>query len=231
MKRNKYELNQIKQWCAMYEKGMSLAEISAQTNIPKSSIRNHLKKLIKLRPKQQKGRTPWNKGVKMSKPAWNKGLKGNYPYPSSNKGKRSPFKNIPRPQKTRDAIAFALRQLDWNGYNYYHHYRNRKDFLYLIKITFKSQKSQKIFFKVGRTFFSLKKRYGNLNYDVIKIWTGSHKKGYAIETIVLNKFSKYQEFGPKNFLGRTECFSSDIPLTEILLFIDSFFILYLTPLA
>ena len=51
MRQSKYTLIQVKQWCIMYKKGMSLAEISAQTNIPKSSIRKHLKKHLELRPK------------------------------------------------------------------------------------------------------------------------------------------------------------------------------------
>lgn len=68
MKQSKYTSNQVIQCCIMYKKGMSLAEISAQTKVPKSSIRNHLKKLLKFRPKQQKGRVPWNKGVKLNNP-------------------------------------------------------------------------------------------------------------------------------------------------------------------
>lgn len=153
-------------------------------------------------------------------------MKGNYPYPSPNKGKKSPFRNVPRSQKTRDAISLALRQLDWNGYNYYQHYRHREDFLYLIKITFDVNGSQQTLFKIGRTFFSLKKRYGNLNYSVVSIWSGFHEKVYAIETMVLKKYFKYQVFGPNNFLGRTECFDIKLPLKEVISFCDTFLVRY-----
>lgn len=112
MKPNKYKMDQIKKWCLLYQNGMTLAEISIKTEIPKSSIRSNIKKYIKLRPPQQVGRTAWNKGIKASRPVWNKGLKGNYPYPSPNKGKKSQFKNIPRSQEVKDAISLSLRKLD-----------------------------------------------------------------------------------------------------------------------
>lgn len=50
MKSNKYTMDQIEQWCLMYRKGMTLAEISIKTNIPKSSIPSNIKKYIELRP-------------------------------------------------------------------------------------------------------------------------------------------------------------------------------------
>lgn len=152
---------------------------------------------------QQKGRIAWNKGQKATKPVWNKGLKGKYPYPSPNKGQKSKFKNISRSQKVKDTIALSLRKLDWHGYGYYEKYKKRKDFLYLIVIKFDTKNQ---LYKIGRTFFPLKKRYGSLNYKVIKIWTSSHKKIYKIEKLVLDNFSKYQVFGLKTFLGRTQCF-------------------------
>ena len=84
--------------------------------------------------------------------------------------------------------------------------------------------SQQTFFKIGRTFFSLKQRYGNLNYSVIQIWSASHEKISAIETVVLKQYLKYQAFGPTDFLGRTEYFDIKLPFKDVIAVVDTFFV-------
>lgn len=90
----------------------------------------------------------------------------------------------------------------------------------MIVITFHDKNK---ILKIGRSFFPLKKRYGKLNYKIIKVWTGPHKKIYKIEKRVLDQFKNYQVLGPKTFLGRTECFDLNSPFQQIIEFIDYFF--------
>ena len=168
----------------------------------------------------QKKRVPWNKGKKTSQLVWNKGLSGNYPYISPNKGKRSKFKNLPRSEATRNTISLALRKLNWNGYGYYEKYKTREDHLYLIMLTFRNKKVV----KVGRSFFSLKKRYTKLNYEVIKVWSGPHEQIYKLEQSFLITFQNYMCFGPTNFAGRTECFQINSPIKKFIAFIDNAFL-------
>lgn len=96
MLKKKYTENDVQNWCKQYEKGYTLAKIASLSLVSKSTIRTALKKHLNLRPKQQKGRIPWNKGKKTGQKVWNKDLRGSYPYVSPNKAKLSPFKGIAR---------------------------------------------------------------------------------------------------------------------------------------
>jgi len=114
----------------------------------------------------------------------------------------------------------ALRKLNWNGYGYYEKYKTRQDYLYLIILFFRDQK----IIKIGRSFFSLKKRYVQYDYRVLKIWSSSHKNIYELEQKCLVAFQNYIKFGPTYFLGRTECFDENSPIETFIDFIDTEFL-------
>lgn len=75
--------------------------------------------------------------------------------------------------------------------------------------------------KIGRTFYSLSRRFPS-SYLIkpIKIWYAKHKVVYSLEQLFLKRFDEYQTFGPKTFLGRTECFTYNSPIDEMAEFID-----------
>ena len=56
----------IKVWLKLYYKGWTLEQISEFLKVPKFSIRKRLNNLDFLRPPQQKGCSPWNKGKKQA---------------------------------------------------------------------------------------------------------------------------------------------------------------------
>lgn len=216
--RSVYTELDIKVWSELYLEGWTLEQISEFLKVPKSSIRKRLKPLDILRPSQQKGRTPWNKGKKTGQTPWNKGLKGDaYPYEFPNKGKSSPFKNIPRDQKVKENIAKGLRETNYNGYGFYESRAEEIDTLYLVYLTVNDQK----LIKIGRTFYDLSQRFpSSYLIKLIKIWYAKHNVVYSLEQLFLKKFDVYQTFGPKDFLGRTECFDRNSPVDEMIEFID-----------
>ena len=216
--RSVYTELDIKIWSKLYCEGWTLEQISEFLTIPKSSIRKRLKDLDILRPPQQKGRSPWNKGKKTGQIPWNKGLKEDvYPYESPNKGKPSPFKNLSRDQKVKDNIAKGLRETNYNGYGFYKSRAEEIDTLYLVYLTVNHQK----LLKIGRTFYDLSRRFPS-SYSVkpIKIWYAKHKVVYSLEQLFLKQFDEYQTFGPTTLLGRTECFAYNSPIDEMIEFID-----------
>ena len=216
--RSVYTELDIKIWSKLYCEGWTLEQISEFLKVPKSSIRKRLKDLDILRPPQQKGRSPWNKGKKTGKIPWNKGLKGDaYPYESPNKGKPSPFKNLSRDQKVKDKIAKGLRETNYNGYGFYESRAEEIDTLYLVYLTVNHQK----LLKIGRTFYSLNRRFPSpYLIKPIKIWYAKHKVVYSLEQLFLKQFDEYQTFGPTTLLGRTECFAYNSPIDEMIEFID-----------
>ena len=201
------------------EKRFSCQRISDQTNVPVSTIKKHLKKIYLLRTNKEskKGRIPWNKNKKTNQIPWNKGMKGSYPYPGPFIGKESPMKNVPRSLEVKHKIAQTLRQKRWNGSRFYKEYSNRRDHLYLCYL----QENNHFFYKIGRTFGTPKERCGKHLVKVIKTWQSSHQHIVEIERKVLLTFQdQYGFIAPKSVSGRTECFISNLPLNEVLLFID-----------
>lgn len=91
------------------------------------------------------------------------------------------------------------------------------DHLYLCYL----QENNQFFYKIGRTFGTPKERCGKHLVQVIKTWQSSHQHIVEIETKVLLTFQdQYGFIAPKGVSGRTECFLSNLPLNEVLLFID-----------
>lgn len=199
--------------------GRTLQDIANLCKVPKSSVR---KLLNILRPPQQKGRTPWNKGKEAGQIPWNKGMSesGTYPFPSPFKGHVSSTKGVPRNQETKDKICAAIRELNPNGYGFYEAYSDKIDTLYLIHVTYENQK----FIKIGRTFHSVKKRFPLASTEIIKLWQAKHAVIFELEQLFLITFKKYQLFAPEGFLGRTECFTPNSPMEEMIKWVDSYFI-------
>ena len=74
----KYTEKDKKLWEEMYISGLSSHEIARQLNIPKPTVYKHLQKcgITRNWSDWQKGKEPWNKGLKGAQVAWNKGMRG-----------------------------------------------------------------------------------------------------------------------------------------------------------
>ncbi len=201
------------------EKRLSCQRISDQTNVPVSTIKKHLKKITLLRTNKEskKGRIPWNKDKKTNQNPWNKGMKGQYPYPSPFLGKKSTTKNVPRSLEVKQKIAKTLRQKRWNGSRFYKERSRSVDNLYLCYL----QVDNLFFYKIGRTFGTPRQRCGKHLVRIIQIWQSLHHSVVEIEAKVLLTFQdQYGLIAPQGVSGRTECFLSNLPLDEVLQFID-----------
>ena len=152
--------------------------------------------------------------------AWNSGMKGNYPYPSPFKGKKSPFKGVPRSKEDKAKIAHTIRLQNRDHVGYYSDYADRLDTLYLIKIT--SNQEPHVQYKVGRTFNSLGRRYNWKMKDkiTVKTWSSTHYNIFSLEETVLFVFQEYHEPGPEGFAGSTEFFSENLPVDEFIEYVD-----------
>jgi hypothetical protein len=83
------------------------------------------------------------------------------------------------------------------------------------------KKDNQIFYKIGRTFGMPKKRCGKHLVKVIKTWQSSHYRIVELERQVLITFQdQYGLIAPQSVSGRTECFQPNLPLDEVLQFID-----------
>jgi hypothetical protein len=214
----KYNQKDWDLWKQKYvEENKTLQEISNELNVNVHTISKKLNELGVMRSNDIGvfGRKPWNKGLKGEQDAWNKGMKGTYPYPSGFKGHKSPLKGIPRSKEIRDKIAFALRLTDYNGFCTYKNRLKEQDTLYLV--TLKDKKG--LLYKIGRTFETVERRHGSNLITIHKTWKTFHEIVAKIELEVLKKFKTYSSIG-ESVSGRTECFSTDLPINEVINFID-----------
>jgi hypothetical protein len=93
---------------------------------------------------------------------------------------------------------------------------NEEDTLYLITVK-DSEKGNLL--KIGRTFRTVKERHGSALVTIHKIWKATHKIIVGIEYQVLTEFKEYSSVA-KSVSGKTECFSLDLPINQIISFID-----------
>lgn len=165
------------------------------------------------------GKTPWNLAKKVGV-SWNQGMAGNYPYPSGYKGQESPFQAIPTDQDIKDKIAHTQRMNNFEGHGVYLKRLNHIDMLYLISI--KNEKGDPYGYKIGRTFLPIEKRYRwKMGFiQVIHTWQASHLVVFILEHLVLKMFSHFYKRGPENIEGRTECFSLDLPIEQLIDYVD-----------
>ena len=88
--------------------------------------------------------------------------------------------------------------------------RLRLDHLYVVHIFYQSKNKPKTNLKMGRTFRTLKLRFGKkIKWKRVKIWALSHADVFQIETETLNRFKKHISPGPVGFDGRFEYFPLD----------------------
>lgn len=229
MVNKKFSNSDYESWCEDYRNGLSAQNIydkySSIENGPSLSLIKKVireKGLARTHSEAQKSRVAWNKG-KTGFKVWNAGMAktNSYPYPSPNKGKPSPQKGVPRTKEDKNAIAHSIRLQNRAWYGFYQNRAEEEDYLYLIKVT--SDQEPQIQYKVGRTFNTIERRYSwNLkDKEVIKLWSSNHRFIFDLENIVLNTFKNYYQRGPIDFAGSTEFFSDELPLNELILFVDT----------
>ncbi len=228
MNNKRFTEKDYQNWCEDYLSGMSSQGIANKykPNGPSVSL---VKKVIRqeginrTQSQSQIGRIPWNKG-KTGFSVWNKGMskEQTYPYPSPFKGLKSPMKDVPRTKEVKDKIAHSIRLLNRNAYGFYKERAEDEDTLYLIHISLNQDNELNKYYKIGRTFNSLARRY-NYNFDpntIIKLWSSHHTVIYSLEEEVLYEFRKYFQRGPENFTGKTEFFSEKLPVNDVIDYID-----------
>jgi len=145
-----------------------------------------------------------------------------YPYPSPNKGRESPTKGVPRTEEDKAKISHSIRLQNRNAYGFYKERAEEEDMLYLIRVIMEKNNKKTQYYKIGRTFNSLSRRY-SWNFDpedVIKLWYSNHTVIFALEEDVLNQFQQYYQRGPESFTGKTEFFSQELPVNDLIDYID-----------
>jgi len=226
--KNNYTEKDYQNWCEDYLSGMSSQRIADKykPNGPSVSL---VKKVIRQRginrtlSESQMGRVAWNKG-KTGFSVWNKGMSKaqTYPYPSPNKGRESPTKGVPRTEEDKAKISHSIRLQNRNAYGFYKERAEEEDMLYLIRVIMEKNNKKTQYYKIGRTFNSLSRRY-SWNFgpeDVIKLWYSNHTVIFALEEDVLNQFQQYYQRGPESFTGKTEFFSQELPVNDLIDYID-----------
>ena len=228
MNYQKFTEKDYQNWCEDYLSGMSSQRIADKykPNGPSVSL---VKKVIRQRginrtlSESQMGRVAWNKG-KTGFSVWNKGMSKaqTYPYPSPNKGRESPTKGVPRTEEDKAKISHSIRLQNRNAYGFYKERAEEEDMLYLIRVIMEKNNKKTQYYKIGRTFNSLSRRY-SWNFDpedVIKLWYSNHTVIFALEEDVLNQFQQYYQRGPESFTGKTEFFSQELPVNDLIDYID-----------
>jgi len=100
--------------------------------------------------------------------------------------------------------------------------KGRDGVLYLIKLTGENEN----FYKIGITFQGIKTRFGGkyaLPYDYEIIYEYKCDAGctWDLEKEHHKKYKPYQYFPNLTFAGYTECFTTDLPVEEIISYLDS----------
>ena len=181
----KYTENDKKLWEEMYISGLSSHEIARQLNIPKPTVYKHLQKcgITRNWSEWQKGKVPWNKGLKGSQVAWNKGMKGVYQSPR--KGKPNPTARVPcSPEKAKNISNSWKKKLEegWDGFGGYGRLpseEQRKIPCYLYFVRYLDEDG--IHFKLGITVRTIQERLKNHLVSVLEIYTSTLGECFDIE--------------------------------------------------
>lgn len=102
------------------------------------------------------------------------------------------------------------------GLDLYKERAEDEDMLYLIRIIVKENNPETQYYKIGRTFNSLSRRY-SWDFDpenILKLWYSNHTVIFSLEEEVLHQFQKYFQRGPEGFSGKTEFFSQELPVDD-----------------
>lgn len=89
--------------------------------------------------------------------------------------------------------------------------------LYLLKLYSNTEE----FYKVGITSNSVSRRYSNrssfpYSYEVVSVIKTKAEKVWGSEKNILKKYKNYKHNPDTHFRGHTECFNTNLPITEIL---------------
>lgn len=199
MNRRKYTQEDWDKWVDLYvNHKLSYRAVARETNSKSGAV---IKKLHEL-------------GVTRNASESQKGK------PSGFKGKKSPFKAVPRSEAVKNKIRLKKRQDNFSGYGFYKNKAEEIDNLYLITVRDGDNIGDRELYKIGRTFSTPYKRFGSKLIKIHKIATAKHKIIVKIEELVIEQFSPYSCVAT-NITGRTECFSKNLPLDLVISFIDT----------
>lgn len=181
----KYSDEDKKLWEDMYICGLSSHEIAKQLNISKSTVYKHLQKcgITRSWSEWQKGKEPWNKGLKGAQVAWNKGLKG--VYTSSKKGKPNPSARVPcSPARAKNISNSWKKKLEegWDGFGGYGRLPTKEQrslpcFLYLVRYI----DDEGTHFKLGITVRNLQERLKKHLVSIIEVYKSTLGECFDIE--------------------------------------------------
>lgn len=100
--------------------------------------------------------------------------------------------------------------------------KGRLGSVYLIKLRYENEE----FYKIGITFQALDKRFCNkcilpYSYEKVHQWTGEAGATWDLEKELHAKYKSMQYFPKTRFQGYTECFNKDLPVDEVIAYLDS----------
>jgi hypothetical protein len=181
----KYTEDEKKIWEEMYISGLSSHEISRQLNISKATIYKHLQKcgITRNWSEWQKGKEPWNKGLKGMQVAWNKGMNG--VYQSSKKGKPNPSARVPcSPERAKNISNSWKKKLEegWDGFGGYGRLptleqRKLPSSLYLVRYI----DDEGTHFKLGITVRNLQERLKKHLVSIVDVYESTLGECFDIE--------------------------------------------------
>jgi hypothetical protein len=181
----KYTEDEKKIWEEMYISGLSSHEISRQLNISKATIYKHLQKcgITRNWSEWQKGKEPWNKGLKGMQVAWNKGING--VYQSSKKGKPNPSARVPcSPERAKNISNSWKKKLEegWDGFGGYGRLPTREQrklpsSLYLVRYI----DDEGTHFKLGITVRNLQERLKKHLVSIVDVYESTLGECFDIE--------------------------------------------------
>jgi len=181
----KYTEDEKKIWEEMYISGLSSHEISRQLNISKATIYKHLQKcgITRNWSEWQKGKEPWNKGLKGMQVAWNKGMNG--VYQSSKKGKPNPSARVPcSPERAKNISNSWKKKLEegWDGFCGYGRLptleqRKLPSSLYLVRYI----DDEGTHFKLGITVRNLQERLKKHLVSIVDVYGSTLGECFDIE--------------------------------------------------
>ncbi len=181
----KYTEDEKKIWEEMYISGLSSHEISRQLNISKTTIYKHLQKcgITRNWSEWQKGKEPWNKGLKGMQVAWNKGING--VYQTSKKGKPNPSARVPcSPERAKNISNSWKKKLEegWDGFGGYGRLPTREQrklpsSLYLVRYI----DDEGTHFKLGITVRNLQERLKKHLVSIVDVYESTLGECFDIE--------------------------------------------------
>ena len=181
----KYTEKDKKLWEEMYISGLSSHEIARQLNIPKPTVYKHLQKcgITRNWSDWQKGKEPWNKGLKGAQVAWNKGMRGVCRSPI--KGKPNLSARVPcSPERAKNISNSWKKKLEegWDGFGGYgrlpaQEQRELPCSLYLVRYI----DDEGTHFKLGITVRNLQERLKKHLISIVDVYKSTLGECFDIE--------------------------------------------------